>query len=98
MKYFYTENKMTKKGQGIRDTFNGPSIKEILEEGMINKLEAILPPSNDVAVAMSYLRNLREIHRVCLEKDIDPDYQLIFDYFERNFGGVGMLKKSFSDH
>ena len=52
---------------------------------MINKLEAILPPSNDVAVAMNYLRNLREIHRVCLEKSIDPDYQLILNDFERNF-------------
>ena len=83
--YFYSENKMTKKGQGIGGTFNGPSIKEILDEVMINKLEAILPPSNDVAVAMNYLRNLREIHRVCLEKDIDPDYQLILDDFERNF-------------
>ena len=52
---------------------------------MLNKLEAILPPSNDAAVAMNYLRNLREIHRVCLERTIDPDYQLILDDFERNF-------------
>ena len=50
---------------------------------MLNKLEAILPPSCDVAI--NYLRNLREIHRVCLEKQIDPDYQLIIDDFERNF-------------
>ena len=57
MKYFYAENKLTKKGQGIGGIFNGPSIKEILEEGMINNLEAILSHSNDVAVAMIYLRN-----------------------------------------
>ena len=41
--------------------------------------------TNDVAVAMNYFRNLREIHRVCLEKIIDLDYQLILADFESNF-------------
>ena len=63
MKYFYSENYLTKKGQGIGGTFNGPSIKDILQESMLNKLEALLPSSKDVGVAINYLRNLRELHR-----------------------------------
>ena len=85
MSYFYNEYKFTKKGQGIGGTFNGPSIKDILQESMLNKLEAILPSSKDVGVAINYLRNLRELHRVCLENEIDPDYKLILDDFENNF-------------
>ena len=52
---------------------------------MLNKLEAILPSSKDAAVAINYLRNLRELHMVCLENEIDPDYILILDDFENNF-------------
>ena len=85
MSYFYNEYKFTKKGQGIGGTFNGPSIKDIQLESMLNKLEAILPSSKDVGVAINYLKNLRELHRVCLENEIDPDYKLILDDFENNF-------------
>ena len=45
--------------------------KDILNDSFLNKLEAILPPSFDVAI------NLREIHSVSLAKEIDPDYQMI---------------------
>ena len=75
----------TKKGQGIGGTFNGPSIKDVLDDTMLNKLEAILPPSEVIDVAINYLRNLREVHRICLAKEIDFDYQLILDDYERNF-------------
>ena len=85
MDEFYSDKKMTKKGQGIGGTFNGPSIKDILKDTMLNKLEAILPPNDVVDVAINYFRTLREIHRVFLEKEIDHDYQLILDDYERNF-------------
>ena len=60
-------------------------VENLLQESMLNKLEAIFPSSKDVGVAINYLRNLRELHRVCLENEIDPDYKLILDDFENNF-------------
>ena len=52
---------------------------------MLNKLEATLPPSEVIDIVINYFRNLREIHKVCLEKELDYDYQLILDENERNF-------------
>ena len=57
--------------------------KEILKETTLNKLGSLLPPECEVAI--QYLRNLREIHRICLGNEIDQDTQLIFNDFEQNF-------------
>ena len=75
MDEFYKENSLTKKGQGIGGTFNGTSIKDILKEKALNQLEAYLPPECELVI--SYLKNLREIHRVYLAKEIDPDFEVI---------------------
>ena len=50
MDEFYSENKMTKKGQGIGGTFNGPSIKDILKD-TINSIFIILTWSSILSLA-----------------------------------------------
>ena len=80
---FYSEHSLTKKGQGIGGTFNGPSIKDILKEKNLNHLGSLLPPECETAI--DYMKNLREIHRICLAKNVDPDSQLILSEYERNF-------------
>ena len=42
MKEFYSSNSLSKKGQGIGGTFNGPSIKDILQEIKLNQLASLL--------------------------------------------------------
>ena len=46
-------------------------------------MDSPLPPECELVI--SYLKNLREIHRVCLAKEIDPDYEVILANFEDNF-------------
>ena len=58
MNSFYSFNKLSKKGQGIGGTFNGPSIKDILEESMLFQLEGFLPEGS--GIYLNYLRILEK--------------------------------------
>ena len=91
MENFLKRHNISKSGQGPGGQLNGPSIKTILKETNLNELESLLPEEAEHFI--SYMRSIRELHRICIADELDPDFNLViqnvqenFDYLYENFG------------
>ena len=68
---FYKRHCLSKTGEGPGGKFNGVSIKYILDEKILEDLEATLPTYEVAVDFTNYLRSIRDIHQVCLAKEVD---------------------------
>ena len=75
MNTFMKKHSISKSGTGPGGQLNGPSIKIILRETSLIELESMLPEEAEHFV--SYMRSIRELHRICLAEDLDQDFPLI---------------------
>ena len=70
---FYKRHCLSKTREGPGGKFNGVSIKYILDEKILEDLEATLPTYEVAVDFTNYLRSIRDIHQVCLAKEVDLD-------------------------
>ena len=82
MNAFYLSKRVKKSGQGIGGKFNGVYIKELLENQNLSDLKQSLPEEGHVFV--SYLKSIRELHRLCTAKDLG-NYEEVIDNFRKQF-------------
>ena len=82
MQVFYKKYHLKKSGEGPGGKFNGPSAKIIVKEDTRENMSDILPI--EASPFITYLRSLRELHRICTAKDLG-DYDLKIGEFKKNF-------------
>ena len=83
MENFFKNLSLKRSGQRPGNQFNGPSLKTILKEDSLEMLYSILPVNGHAFI--SYFRSLKEVHRICLAQEIDPEYRKIITDFENIF-------------
>ena len=83
MNTFMKKHSISKSGTGPGGQLNGPSIKIILRETSLIELESMLPEEAEHFV--SYMRSIRELHRICLAEDLDQDFPSIIQNVQENF-------------
>jgi hypothetical protein len=69
---FYRKLKISKSGNGIGGTLNGPFIKDILKETNLTDLMETLP--SEASAFVTFLRSIREVHVLCTEDSLDPNF------------------------
>ena len=69
MKAQYKKDGLKKSGDGPGRKFNGPRVKHLIKEENLTELETMLPTEEHVFV--TYLRSIRELHKVCITSDFD---------------------------
>ena len=67
---YYLKHCLNKTGEMPGGKFNGPSIKHILLEDMLIDLENILPTSEIAQDFTNHLRDIRELHKMCVAKEL----------------------------
>ena len=82
---FYYEHNLKKCGEGPGGQFNGPSLKSILEDKALASMESTLPNYETALTFTNYLRSIRDLHSLCVEKDLDPKYEDIIKNFSDQF-------------
>ena len=65
-------------------SFNGPSIKTILKQEVLDDLEAILPNRQEAESLIAYLTSVREVHRVCTASVFEGHVEVL-EEFKRQF-------------
>ena len=81
---FYKKHGLKKSGDGPGGKFNGPKVKHIIEDKTLDELEDILP--QEEVIFTSYLRSIRELHRICITSDFkEAEAELAIFNFEHNF-------------
>ena len=83
MENFFKNLSLKRSRQGPGSQFNGPTLKTILQEDSLKMLYSILPVNGYALI--SYFRSLKEVHRICLAQEIDPEYRKIITDFENIF-------------
>ena len=61
--------------------FNGLNCKRVLE--FLEDLGLLLGPSGDGCV--KYLQALKDVHHLCVQKELNPNFQLIIDCWKKEF-------------
>ena len=80
--FFLKKHDLSKTGEGPGDKINGPYIKFILKDEILNELEQIIPESS--SAFFNYFRSIKHLHMVCTARELH-DYDLILHDFELNF-------------
>ena len=81
---FIKKHGLKKSGDGPGGKFNGPKVKHIIKDTTLEELEQILP--NEEILFISYLRSIRELHRMCITSNFEEaDAKLALFNFEHNF-------------
>ena len=75
---FFKKYHLTRSGQGVGGKFNGPSVKLILKEESLTDLEDMIP--NEGHDFISYLKSIRELHRLCTSLSIKGHEVIIEDF------------------
>ena len=83
MEFWYKKHNVNKSHKGAGGKLQGPDVKLLLQERNLNELEQGLPSNAEHFI--SYLRSLRELHRICLDKELDTDFALVLNDYETNF-------------
>ena len=83
LKTFFENLSLKRSGQAPGSQFNGLSLKTILKEDSLEMMDGILPVNGHAFI--SYFRSLKEVHRICLAQEIDPEYRKIITDFENIF-------------
>ena len=75
---------LKKSGLGPGGKFNGPKVKHLMSEKVLEELENILP--SEGAPFVSFIRAIRELHSVCITSDFrEVDWKNALFHFEENF-------------
>ena len=69
------------------DKLLGPSIRRLLSEEYLVDLQTCLgrEDANLALQVVSYMRALRELYRICVAKDLDPNWATYIDNYKVNF-------------
>ena len=71
-------------GDGSHGDFNGPKVKHLMSEKVLEELENILP--SEGAPFVSFLRAITELHSVCITSDFrEFDWKNALFHFKENF-------------
>ena len=73
-----------KSGEGHGGKFAGPSCKNLLKEESLKLIEEILPTFEITKDFTNYLRSVRHLHEMSVNKDLG-DFNPVIDEFEENF-------------
>ena len=82
MEKFYRQNHF-KRGGSAGGDFSGKVIRQIISHKSLAKLSQLLGPEGDVYV--KYLAALRELYRVCAQKQLKEDYEIEVRNFKDAF-------------
>ena len=83
---FYLRHNFKKSEEGPGGKFNGPSIKYILKETVLEDLESTLPNFSIDEQFTNYLRSIRELHTVCTSKKLNlQKAKMVIDDFSQHF-------------
>ena len=58
-----------KSGDGLGGKFNGPKVKHLMSEEVLEEMESLLTPEG--VSFINYLRAIREVHRVSISSDFN---------------------------
>ena len=75
---FFKKYHLTRSGKGVGGKFDGPSVKLILKEESLTDLEDMIP--NEGHDFISYLKSIRELHRLCTSLSIKGHEVIIEDF------------------
>ena len=90
MKILYKKHGLKKSGKGPGGKFNCSKIKHLIKEETLTELEKVLPAEENVFV--TYLRSIRELHRVCISSNFDlHEAEVTLFNFEQNFYSLYQL-------
>ena len=85
MKNFYFKHGLKKSGDGPGGKFNGPKIRYLIREEVLEELQGILPEVEEPFII--YFRSLKELDRVCVTGNFETEdwEQKLFDFEQKNF-------------
>jgi len=84
MKAIYKMYSLKKSSDGPGGKFNGPKVKHLMSEKVLEEMESLLTPEG--APFINYLRAIREVHRVSISSDFNElDWKCSLFNFEENF-------------
>ena len=69
MKAIFKMYSLKRSGDSAGGKFIGPKVKHLMSEKVLEEMENLLTPQ--AAPFISYLRSLRELHRVCITSDFN---------------------------
>ena len=83
---FYRKHNLKKSGEGPGGKFNGPSIKYILKDKVLNDLESKLPTHSIALEFTKYFKCIRELHLACTAKTLNlSETKRVIDNYTNQF-------------